>query len=203
MPEVKGWSSVQTQWPVPKFLPWVTGRFYGYPFGLATGTTAAASTVMRLIPIYVPNLGGVTVTSIGVEVTAGGTGSLARFGIYGPQANGLPGDLIVDGGTAATTGTGFVSVSVSTLLRQGWWYAAVAHATTSSLPTVRASSATIMTGPLGASSPADTTAYQRYSVYNVAAYTQAAANSGLPGGFPIWSQVLADFGVGDRVLVGV
>lgn len=117
----------RNRFPIPWILPWATGRYYCYPAGgtLTTGAPGAASIFANAF--YVPNPAGVTVTSIGVEITVAGTaGHVARFSIYRDEV-GKPGELIVDGGTVAVD-PGAVpdhaKVTVSQYLPQGWYWTA-------------------------------------------------------------------------------
>lgn len=182
-PLPKAWSSVRTQDAAPRFLPWVTGRYYTCPIDTTLGTGAASNALMRGVPIYVPNPTGVTITAIGVEITAGGTGSTARFGIYGMLPSGLPGPLILDGSTVATTGTGFTSVTVSKFLRQGWYF--IASVNTGTAPTVRRfTGATASLSWLGVQSSSETSAATGYIALNDATACTNYVTNGLPGMWP-------------------
>lgn len=71
---------------------------------------------------FVPTAGG-TLTGVGVGVVTGGATSTLRFGLraYNP-ATGLPGALIQDFGTVASTAAGFTSITVSRGLTGGTPY---------------------------------------------------------------------------------
>lgn len=80
----------------------------------------------------------ITVDRLGIETTAGGAGSVLRFGIYADDGFGRPlGGLVVDGGTADSSGTGDVTVTISQVLQPGiYWLCLVRQG--GSAPTVRA-----------------------------------------------------------------
>ena len=106
----------------PWLIPWATGRYYTLPFVVSTATAAPSADTLYAAPIYVPNVSGVTVTSLGVEVTtAGAAGSLGRIGVYEYTPSGLVGNLLVDSGSFATDGLGHKSGTVSKALVQGWY----------------------------------------------------------------------------------
>ena len=198
----KGWSSVRTSEAAPRFLPWVTGRFYTCPYDTTLSTGTASTTLMRGVPIYVPNPTGVTVTSIGVEVTTGGTGSTARFGIYGMLPSGLPGTLIIDGGTVATTAIAFTSVAVSKFLRQGWYF--IASVNTGTPPAVRRFTGTVMSmGFLGLQSSSEVTGSTGYLALADGTMATNYVNNGLPGSWPVWSSSAAPATSQDRLMVGI
>lgn len=136
MPDkVPGWSLNRTILAVPPVPPWVTGRFYDATFQVITGagTVSPGSSSITATPIFVPNLGGVTVTAIGCEVTTG-TANHFRVGLYTsvyrqrdvatpPIPNlGMPDALVIDSGSLDASGTGFISSNPSTYVRQGWYW---------------------------------------------------------------------------------
>lgn len=198
----KGWSSLRSRDAPPQVLPWVTGRYYTCYYDETLQAVAASLTLLRGVPIYVPNPTGVTVTSIGVEVTAGGTTSSARFGVYGMLQNGLPGPLIIDGGTVATTGTGFVSVSVSQVLRQGWYVIAGAHKAAAA-PTVRRFNGTVANFILGFQYPLTIVANSGYIAINDATTVTSIVDNGLPQSWPVVSENALFSTTQDRMMVGI
>ncbi len=73
---------------------------------------ALAQTVNRVV--YIPfQCGAGTWDRIAVNVGVAVASSAQRFGLYAPTSAGLPGALIADFGTAATTSTGVASVTIS------------------------------------------------------------------------------------------
>ena len=131
------------------FWPMVSGRYYPASLGTATSTTSINTPY--LAPFFVPNVEGVTVNEIGIEVTATGTGTYARAGIFKAHpVTGKPDLLVGDSGLIDITATGFRSVSgLSIYLPQGWYYSALMRETTS---TVRSHN-TDPYGPLGFTAP--------------------------------------------------
>lgn len=124
------------------YIPWATGRFYTSPFSYGLTTGAAVNSLITLVPVYVPNIGGITVTSIGIEITTPGTGWVTRLGIYDCNSQGMPRNLELDCGTigsvTATTGpVGFQSAIISKFLRQGWHFLGQVNTATTTLPSYR------------------------------------------------------------------
>jgi hypothetical protein len=84
---------------------------------LAYGHHANTSLVMVLNrvnyqPVLLPR--AVTLSQLTAQVfTAGAAGSVVRLGIYLPDSNGRPGELLVDAGTIDGTVTGVQSISIS------------------------------------------------------------------------------------------
>jgi hypothetical protein len=83
--------------------------YYYYPNG---PTTPVAHTLNDLVatPIWLP--GGITVDRLGVEVTTAVATAVYRLGIY-RDAGGIPGALLVDGGTVDCSTTGNKTVTIS------------------------------------------------------------------------------------------
>jgi hypothetical protein len=77
------------------------------------------------MPFFVPTTTTFTRMAVWV-VTAGSAGAVARFGIY-QDNGGRPGNLVLDGGTAATTSSGAVAeVTISQSLTPGkYWVSCV------------------------------------------------------------------------------
>lgn len=122
-------------YPMPA---WISGRFYtSYGAFGALGAQVMNSSAY-CTPLIVPNQ--VTVTSVGLEVTGAGTaGALTRFGIYASSpVSSLPSNLLVDCGTIATDGTGFLTTTISLAMQPGHYWIAAAHYSPTTYPTVRA-----------------------------------------------------------------
>lgn len=189
----------------PRDVPWATGRFYGFAWADSFTSSTQGGTNLLLVPIYVPNIAGVTVTSIGIEVVTGGTSSIVRLGIYKATSEGLPGALLLDAGTVATTSSAtFASIVVNQFLPQGWYFLASVHAAPSVFPAVRRINA-ILLNRLGVDAIQTTTYWLGYQAYASTTNASAAANNGLPSHFPIWSGAVLPntASVIDRVLVGI
>jgi hypothetical protein len=121
----KGWSIARNYFPVPWQIPWKTGRFYSFTLSGSLTSAVLGSSIIYLVPIYVPNVAGVTVTSMGLEVTsAGAAGSLARCALYEYLEDMTFGKRVIDTGSFLTDGTGYKSGSVSVAVPQGWYMAA-------------------------------------------------------------------------------
>lgn len=190
MPDQLGWSVRRDLIPTPPRLPWITTRYYTSPFPTGT-STATDNTRLRLVPIYVPNVAGVTVTQIGVELTVNGAaGSLMRLGIYkADPVTGLPTSLLLDGSTVATDAgaSAFKSVTVSQFLRQGWYY--LAEANTGG--TYRTHINTVISEGIGFDSQTDLAGgtnqavYGQYQCLQDATAVATVVNNGLPAHAPI------------------
>lgn len=92
------------------------------------GTTAAyrmANGEMYVAAILIP--AACTVDRISCKIAdAAGSGGTTRLGIYSPDANNMPGALLLDAGTVDATGTGVKEITISQALSAGWyWLAAV------------------------------------------------------------------------------
>jgi len=100
-----------------------------------TASSSAATPVngtLYATPIYIPNTA--IVTSIGTEVTTGGSGNSVRLGIYLPDSTGgRPGSLLADFGTYSSAAVSFTAgiTGLWKLLRPGWyWVSAVTQSGT-------------------------------------------------------------------------
>lgn len=85
--------------------------------------TALAQTLNRVI--YIPfRAGPGTWDRLAVNVASAVASSAQRFGLYAPTSAGIPGALIADLGTVATTGTGVASVTISQPVPSGLFFIA-------------------------------------------------------------------------------
>jgi hypothetical protein len=116
------------------------GRWYQFNgSSTATTDTFAADGWIILSPFWWP---GGSIDRLGVNVTTGGSASsVLRFGVYGNAAAlgyDYPGALIVDGGTAASTGTGIISASFTgTYIPAGVnWHAVAAQGGAATPPVI-------------------------------------------------------------------
>ena len=101
--------------------------------GLVSGWYAASAGVIDTVSMAAnvamytafPVERAVTVDRIGLNISAGVSGSTVRLGIYG-DTGGLPGTLLVDAGTINSASTGYMEISISTALTVGRvWLCAV------------------------------------------------------------------------------
>lgn len=197
------WTTQCDHEAVPHLIPWATGRFYGNPFATSTQNTVFGGTNLQATPIYVPNVEGVTVTSIGVQITTGQAGSQARFAIYTMNAQSYPDRLVLDSGLVATTGSGFASASVSKFLAQGWYFLASSYTTTGSFPTTKRVNA-VTRNVFGMADALQTDVWFGYLAIGVNAEQQAVATNGFPSYWPLWNlQAANSSGVVDRLMVGI
>lgn len=123
------------KWQPESGLVYATGYYYTY--ANTTNTTLTfTKDLMYLIPFYVPSTTTFTRIAVSLTGTAGSTGSVIRLGIYDSDSNNFPNNLVVDGGTVATTTTGSKSVTISQSLSKGlYWLASVAQVATTTQPT--------------------------------------------------------------------
>lgn len=77
---------------------------------------------MSAIPFYVPT--NTTYVKVGMICTAVALSSV-RMGIYA-DSSGLPGALITDFGSVATTVSGLVTIAITQALTPGWYWLACA-----------------------------------------------------------------------------
>ena len=98
--------------------PRINSTQYVNPESVAT-TQGVANGSLHLIPIrtHAPQQW----SKIRSSITTAGTGTL-RLGIYGTDASGNPGDLIVDAGTRPATSTGVADVTFSPIALDPGWY---------------------------------------------------------------------------------
>lgn len=111
-----------------------SSRNYGLPGWIAVNAWGAGSAAtagqVSYTPIYVPS--STTFDRIAISVSsAAAAGKLARLGIYDATGtNGLPGALVLDGGTVAVDALGAKEVTISQTLATGrYWLAFVSDGT--------------------------------------------------------------------------
>ena len=99
----------------------VSGWYAGSAGVIDTISMAANVAMYTAFPVE----RAVTVDRIGLNISAGVSGSTVRLGIYG-DTGGLPGTLLVDAGTINSASTGYMEISISTALTVGRvWLCAV------------------------------------------------------------------------------
>ncbi len=199
MPKHHGWATLGRQRePNPHILPWVSGRFYS-AHDTISFATGASNTDLRAIPCYLPNVGGLTITKIGVEVTTLAAGGLARVGIYATRADGQPGKLKLDGGTLATDATGFIQNTISVFLEQGWWWLAGTVNTGTAAFRQNNAHAINRHGQAGCS---EVTFWGSMRAFGVAALCTDVVANGLPQYFPLFSNQQMPATSDMRVMLG-
>jgi hypothetical protein len=107
---------------LPLQLPIQDGRYYIGPTEQYSGLSDVIDEINDRM-IAIPFIFGEakTWTRIGTEVISSGADDVARLGVFS-DSNGLPGDLIVDGGEISCASTGFVEATISEALAVGTWY---------------------------------------------------------------------------------
>ena len=209
MPEESSWTVNRAIDAGPYYIPWASGRFYSCPWGIQLATGAAVNNLLRLVPVYVPNVGGITVTSIGIEITTPGTGWVTRLGIYDCDKNGFPRNLELDAGTigsvTATTGPlGFQSASISKFLRQGWHFLANINTATTTLPSFRRFASNGILAKEGLDSPLDITNHcTGYIAIGDSVDIANLITNGLPSSIGLVSSQTPIATTQDRLMVGV
>lgn len=191
----------------PYYLPWRTGSFYSCPFSNVLSTGAAVNNVQRFVPVYVPNIAGVTVTSIGIEITTPGTVWSTRLGIYNCTSQGLPGTLELDAGTISTTATtgpvGYQQIVISKFLRQGWHFLSSVNVATT-LPQVRRFASNGILSKMGMDTPIDTIVHATgYIGIGDSIAINNMINNGLPGTAQLISSQVPIATTQDRLMVGI
>lgn len=202
MSELKGWSIARNDFPVAWQLPWKTGRFYHHPFTSGFGANAPNTAILYCAPIYVPNFEGVTVTSLGVEVTIAVTGSVTRIAMYEYESEARVGRLIVDSGQISTSSTGHRTGSISQFVHQGWYY--LMFCTTGGGSTIRTISSVAPAFIRGSPSPMDVLSSSNCFLYSwIAGSITSIINNGYPNSLPLDPANTQVTNVLARVLVGI
>lgn len=125
-------------------MRWIAATYVRYPIGTtAIGTLTMTANRSYATGVYVPY--GASIDRVAVEVTtAGGAGSVIRFGLYA-DSNGAPGALISDDGTVDSATTGFKEDTVAYTSLTAGLYWIVTSAQVGTAPTVRTVSAPLET----------------------------------------------------------
>jgi hypothetical protein len=137
------------------------------------------------VPFYIS--APTTIKALQVEVTVGGSaGAVVRLGIRNVPSGGLPGSLIVDAGTQATTTTGMKTWTLGSpqALATGWYFYTV---TFQGAPTTGAT-LTAITGPAwNPRFPIITNAPA--AAGNYGGYGQSGITSALPATYSVTSWI--------------
>lgn len=91
----------------------------GHYFRGIDNQTSAATTQDRLTFTRVILQKAVSIDRIGVNVNTGAAGSTIRLGAYASDTNGYPGALLFDAGTVDSSGTGFLTITISKTIGPG------------------------------------------------------------------------------------
>jgi hypothetical protein len=107
------------------------GNYYhgGHPRSIVT-TFAPAANRLYAIPYIVDY--PMSFDFMSFKVTTLETNGEARLGIYN-DLNGVPGSLLVDAGTVATTGTGIKTLAIDQALSPGLWWLGIVFNTVATL----------------------------------------------------------------------
>jgi hypothetical protein len=125
------WNSLNYNWPYNGgHLRMTAGNFYVPTWFTAHsgGGHTASLNDMILIPIIIPN--SITLTGLNCEVNTaatGGSGAVARLGVYSADSNGQPANLVLDAGTVGVESTGIKQIVVSQALTAGIYWLALGH----------------------------------------------------------------------------
>lgn len=100
-------------------IPFVAGHYLQSMLGNAVLTSSQNALV--LAPMFLES--DVTIDRIAVEVTTAAASSFVRPAIYGSDANGRPGALLVDGGQLDASTPGIKEAAVNVTIPRGisWW----------------------------------------------------------------------------------
>lgn len=164
----------------------VSGQ-YSFPWGgLPASSTTFTSGEFRCYPVYIGP--GAALERINVEVTVvGDASSTARPGIYKDNGSWVPGALVLDAGTVATTSTGVLEITLGSplTLTPGWyWVGAVTNFPTTA-PTVKTLTAVPVQFPLGTTIPAANTQVAGLKMTGVTgALPSTFTNNGVAGSCP-------------------
>jgi peptidoglycan/xylan/chitin deacetylase (PgdA/CDA1 family) len=137
------------QYPENRAVAYVPGLYYG-PAVSTLGSVVCSSQRLSAVPVEIRAMAQWKALGISVG-SAGGTGSVARLGIYRDNGHGFPGSLLVDAGTVATDATGAKTAAISQMLPPGRYWLAFLDAQVTSAPTVSAVSSSAAPAIGGAS----------------------------------------------------
>jgi hypothetical protein len=157
----------------------VAGRFYSSNLYSSALTTYNTADTLIAIPIYAPT--AITLTTLGVEVSTGGSAGL-RVGcaIYS-NTNSAPDALLAETGALAGDAAAFVSTAISLAVTAGTWYwlaAQIENGVTD--PVLRALTQANTLSYLGYTSAGDVTHHGAWSVART--YTTSFPNPFTAGG---------------------
>ena len=135
-PEMEAVSISQIGMSSGNVVPWVAGRFYGWPVGVTpTGVLTTASTYYAY-PLYIP---ATTIKTVSIGVQLGQTGGNAHAIIWNDNGAGYPGTLVYDFGVVgALTATATVTLTASTplALNSGLYWVSTIFTATTTYPNV-------------------------------------------------------------------
>jgi len=118
----------ETAWSAPNTVgiyPAANNTYFKLLPTLGTDN-AFNGTLNRLSFMRMPVSGTVTISALEcIVTTAGGGSAVVRMGIYRQASTGLPGTLVIDGGTASATTTGVKAIAISQVLTPDVYYVAI------------------------------------------------------------------------------
>lgn len=152
-------------------VPFKSGYHYAPPCTVTAGIRGEGNLEVTAFDIGQ----AVTIDRLFAEVTVVGTvGAVLRLGLYASTAEGLPGALVVDGGTINGTSATVQSVTVSEALTPGrYWIGAAVQGGAGTRPTTRLNSGP---GQLLVGAPASSTPGQFPSI----GFTLSGVTGALP-----------------------
>ena len=120
----------------------VSGMYHGASPGSTMTSIQATLNSLYVTPLFIPR--SLTIVRIVAEVvTAGGTGSVVRLGLWNDNGTGYPGTLLLDAGTIDGTSNTVQEITISQAVTPGlYWIGAVSQGTPSPAPYLR-----LLTGP--------------------------------------------------------
>lgn len=120
--------------PIVVLAPHKVGDYLAPP--CITGTLSRTNGNLYLSPLVLTQAQTLDALVVQIVTTPGSAGAVTRMGIYASAANGRPGALILDAGTAVATSTGILSITINQALAAGvYWLAAVTQGAPTTPPT--------------------------------------------------------------------
>lgn len=174
-------------------LAWVAGRFYNPVPGSTPGTFQLVASTIYAFPFRTP--ANIPIQTLSVDVTtAGQATSAARFALY-TDLNGAPSTQVAgsESGSQVMTSTGGVTYTPASplSLNEGWYWAAIAANSLTTMPTL-ASIATGYASSLNSAMGQDTLAHAIAASGEAAGGVSATFVYGsLPQSFPTASYAQA------------
>lgn len=114
---------------IRSFMQELRTGYYFNPWPIRSRTTQAlVADQLYLMPFIVPR--DLTIDRLGMRVSAGDAGKIARLGIYKNGVNLYPGDLVIDAGTVDVSAAAGVAATIDQALTKGlYWIALVSDGT--------------------------------------------------------------------------
>jgi hypothetical protein len=104
-----------------------SGKYYLHSPLIAATTNSGnanglASNSLVYFPMFIPK--AITIDRLAIRVVGNTNNSLCRLGIYANTSDGLPGNLIIDGGVVDASRTGTKELVINQYLGVGWYWLA-------------------------------------------------------------------------------